>query len=95
MAETEKVKKKRPTPLKRDARSEKMRLINKSFKSNVRTVMRDFESAVQSGDVSAIQARLSAVYSTMDLGVKRHVFKANKASRSKLRAAKRASLSAA
>jgi len=95
MAEKSKeVKKKRPTPLKRDARNETLRLINKSFKSKVRTVMRDFEEAVASGDLPAIQARLSDVYSVMDKGVKRGVFKPNKASRSKLRAAKRVPVAA-
>ncbi|MBS0624047.1 MAG: 30S ribosomal protein S20 [Verrucomicrobia bacterium] len=92
MAEKEKAtKQKRPTALKRDIRNEKMRLINKAFKSEVRTVMRDFQSAVQTGDLPAIQARLSAVYSVMDKAVKKGVFKANKASRSKLRAAQSAS----
>lgn len=87
-----KAPKKRPTAEKRMIRNEKRRLINKSFKSTVRTAMRDFEEAVKTGDHSAIQARLSTVYSVMDKSVKRGVYKINKASRTKLRASKRATL---
>lgn len=89
----ETAKTKRPTAEKRNIRNEKHRLINKAFKSNVRTAMRAFEEAVQSNDPAAIQARLSSVYSVMDKGVKRGVFKINHASRTKLRACKKASSS--
>lgn len=87
-----KAPKKRPTAEKRNIRNEKRRVINKSFKSRVRTAMRDFEEAVKSGDHSAIQARLSTFYSMMDKGVNRGIYKLNTASRTKLRAAKRATL---
>ncbi|MFC2049500.1 30S ribosomal protein S20 [Chlamydiota bacterium] len=82
----EKKKVKRPTALKRDARNDKMRLINKSFKSNVRTTMRSFEEALKSQDKPRIQEALNTVYSVMDKGVKKGVYKANKASRLKARA---------
>jgi small subunit ribosomal protein S20 len=97
MAEKDKKERpaKRPSAEKRHIRSEKHRLINKGFKSTVRTAMRNFEEAVQSGDHTAIQARLSDVYSMMDKGVKRGIYKLNKASRTKMRANKKvASLSA-
>jgi len=81
-----KPKVKRPTPLKRDARAEKMRLINKSFKSNVRSTLRSFEEALKTTDKARIQGALNTVYSVMDKGVKRGIFKANKASRLKSRA---------
>jgi len=87
MADAKEGKKvKRPTALKRDIRAEKMRLINKSFKSNVRTTMRSFEEALKSQDKTRIQEALNSVYSVMDKGVKRGVYKINKASRLKERA---------
>jgi small subunit ribosomal protein S20 len=85
----EKKKIKRPTALKRDARAEKMRLINKSFKSNVRTTLRSFEDALKSADQSRIQEALNTVYSVMDRGVKRGIYKRNKASRLKSRASQK------
>lgn len=85
MAKEEKKKVKRPTAQKRDLRNEKMRLINKSFKTNVRTTMRSFEEALKAQNNERIQATLSEVYSAMDIGVKRGVFKINKASRIKAR----------
>ena len=84
--EKEDKKVKRPTALKRDIRAEKMRLINKSFKSNVRTTMRSFDEALKSQDKGRIQETLNSVYSMMDKGVKRGVYKSNKASRLKARA---------
>lgn len=85
MAQEEKKKVKRPTAQKRDLRNEKMRLINKSFKTNVRTTMRSFEEALKAQNNERIQTALSEVYSVMDSGVKRGIFKSNKASRIKSR----------
>jgi len=88
MAKEEKVvKKKRPTAEKRVIQNVKQRLINKSFKSEVRTAMRSFEGALKGGEVKTVQEAMSHVYSMMDLGCKRGVFKKNKASRLKARAA--------
>ena len=84
-----KAKARRPTPLKRDMQNEKRRLQNKSFKSSVRTAMRKFDESLPSGDAAAIKENLNAVYSLMDKGVKLHVFKQNKASRTKARLAAR------
>jgi len=87
MAEEEKsVKERRPQARKRDIRNEKRRLINKSFKSNVRTTINHFLAALASGDKAQVGERLSALYSAMDRGVKRGVFKHNKAARIKARA---------
>lgn len=83
------VKVKRPTPLKRDMQNEKRRLRNKAFKSSVRTTVRQFEETLSKGDAAAIKQSLDAVYSMMDKGVKRGVFKLNKASRTKARLAAR------
>lgn len=83
---TEEVKKvKRPTALKRDIQNEKRRLRNKAFKSQVRTAVRNFEEAVTKGEADTIKLKLSEVYSLMDKGVKKGVFKINKASRTKSR----------
>jgi small subunit ribosomal protein S20 len=92
--EAKKTKERRPTPLKRDMQNEKRRLRNKSFKSSVRSAIRQFDESVQKGDEAAIKADLNAVYSLMDKGVKRHVYKINKASRTKARLAARAAAKA-
>lgn len=76
---------KRPTPLKRDIQNEKRRLRNKAFKSSVRTAIRHFEENLSKGDDALIKQNLNDVYSIMDKGVKRGVFKLNKASRTKAR----------
>lgn len=85
-----KVKVKRPTPLKRDLQNERHRLRNKAFKSSVRTAVRAFDEALPKGDTAIIQENLNSIYSLMDKGVKRGVFKLNKASRTKMRLAARA-----
>ena len=82
----EKKKVKRPTALKRDIRDDKMRMINKSFKSNARTTLRTFDEALKAQDKEKIQSALSNLYSVMDKGVKRGVYKPNKAARIKARA---------
>ncbi len=88
--EAKKTKEKRPTPLKRDLQNERRRLRNKSFKASVRTAIRQFDETLPKGDEAKIQENLNAVYSLMDKGVKRGVFKLNKASRTKARLAARA-----
>lgn len=85
MANEEKKKTKRPTALKRDLRNEKHRLINKSFKTNVRSTMRSYEEALKTKDNEKIQTALKTVYSVVDKGVKRGVYKTNKAARIKSR----------
>lgn len=92
MAKEEKKKTKRPTALKRDDRNEKHRLINKSFKSSARTTLRSFEEALKSQDKERIQESLSHVYSVMDRGVKRGIYKSNKADRIKARATQKTRL---
>ena len=87
----EEVKKvKRPTALKRDIQNEKRRLRNKAFKSQVRTAVRQFEEILPKGEPDAIKEKLNTVYSLMDKGVKKGVFKINKASRTKSRLTARA-----
>ncbi|MCC5831622.1 MAG: 30S ribosomal protein S20 [Chlamydiales bacterium] len=89
MAKEEKKKTKRPTAQKREIRNSKRRLINKVFKSQVRTAMRSFEEALKGNDKEKIQQSLNAVYSMMDKGVKRGIYKHNKAARVKARSTQR------
>jgi small subunit ribosomal protein S20 len=83
-------KTKRPTAKKRDLQNSKKRLQNKAFKSQVRTAIRNFEGALPEKDATKISAALKDIYGLMDKGVKRGVFKLNKASRTKSRLAARA-----
>lgn len=91
MADEEvKKKTKRPTALKRDIQSEKRRLINKSFKSRMRQSMREFEESLVAKDKEKVTSTLNQVFSLVDKGVKRGIFKLNKASRTKSRLAAKA-----
>lgn len=90
MAKEETKKVKRPTALKRDIRNEKRRLINKSFKSQVRTTVRSLEESLNTKNKESATTNLSAVYSMVDKCVKRGIYKANKASRIKSRLTKKA-----
>jgi small subunit ribosomal protein S20 len=87
MAKEEKKKAKRPTAAKRLIQAEKRRLINKNFKSKMRTGIRNFQSAVTQGDKQAIEAALNLSYSLLDKAAKRGLIKRNKASRDKARMA--------
>lgn len=89
MAEEKKEKKKerRPSAQKRDLQSEKRRLINRNFKSQVRTAIRILEDALPKKDAALNKKHLSEIYSLMDKGVKKGIFKPNKANRTKARLA--------
>ncbi len=89
-AKTKKVKV--PTALKRDLQNEKKRIRNRSFKANVRTVIRGFEESLKLSDAEATKEHLNKVYSILDKGAKRGVFSTNKANRSKARLTAQASL---
>lgn len=81
----DKAKKKVPSALKRDRQSERNRLRNKAFRSQVNTVIKEFRSC----EAAKAPTCLSAIYSIMDKGVKKGVFKKNKADRFKSRMTKR------
>lgn len=87
MAKEEKktVKTKRPTPLKRDLQDEKKRLNNKMFKAEVKTAVKNLESALAASEKVKVSENLSHIYSLMDKGVKTGVYKQNKANRTKSR----------
>ena len=67
-------KKKDDHPLKKeDLQSEKRRLINRDFKSQIRTAIRTLEDALPKKDATLNKKHLSEIYSLMDKGVeKRH-----------------------
>lgn len=84
------VKVKRPSALKRDIQSEKRRLSNRSHKSQVLTAIRSLTASISKNESKEeTQDKLNKIYSLMDKGVKRGVFKENKASRTKSRLAAR------
>jgi small subunit ribosomal protein S20 len=71
---------------KRHIQSEKNRLRNRGHRSQVRTALRTLDEAIEKKEeAQAIQAKLSALYSLMDKGVKKGVYKPNKAARTKSR----------
>lgn len=89
--EAKEIKKvKRPTPQKRDLQNEKKRLRNKAYKATIRTAVREFEEALEKKDSAATKKSLNNVFSVMDKGVKKGIFKLNKASRTKARLTARA-----
>lgn len=79
-------KTKRPSALKRNLQSEKRRLSNRSFRSSVNTAIRSLEGSLSKKEESAkIQSQLQEIYSIVDKGVKRGIFKPQKAARTKSR----------
>lgn len=82
--------KKRSSAEKRIITSQKRARINQSFKSKVKTLIKKFELSLKEGDQANISSSLRLVYSMADRAVKRGIFKANKASRIKSHATKRA-----
>ncbi|MDR2540078.1 MAG: 30S ribosomal protein S20 [Chlamydiales bacterium] len=96
MANEKKDKKvKRPSAEKRNIQSKKRNLCNRALKARVNTASRSLTEALAQKDASSIQEKLNEVYSLMDKGVKKGVFKINKACRFKARlsaAARKASV---
>lgn len=79
-------KTKRPSALKRDMQSEKKRLRNRSSRSAVSTAIRGLKESVAKKDAKeTIAEKLNALYSLVDKGVKKGVFKPQKAARTKSR----------
>jgi len=87
---TEEKKVKRPSALKRDLQSEKKRLANRSFRASVLTAVRVLESSLSKKESEEeVKNKLGKIHSLMDKGVKKGVFKPNKAARTKSRLSKR------
>ncbi len=79
------VKVRRPTAAKRMLQNEKRRLINKGFKSRIRSAVRKLEEILASGENANTQASLREVYSLLDKGVQKGVIPRNTAGRTKSR----------
>ena len=81
---SEQKKKKCPTSQKRTHQDQKKRLLNRSFKSRVRTAINDFKEALSDGKKEEeITLAKSSVYRLVDKGVKKGIYKKNKAARVK------------
>lgn len=75
-----------PSALKRDLQSEKRRVRNRSYRASVLTSIRSLETSLAQKEAPEIlKAKLNDIYSIMDKGVKRGVFKPQKAARTKSR----------
>ncbi len=91
MAEEKKDSKtKRPTAKKRDLQNAKRKLQNRSFKSRVKTVVRSFENEVKQKNETEAKTRLNSIFSLLDKGVKRGIYKLNKVGRLKSKFSKKA-----
>ncbi len=90
-AEKDKAKKtKRPSAQKRNIQSEKNRLRNRSYRSSVLTAVRAFESSLSKKEsAESVKTKLNDIYSLMDRGVKKGIYKPNKAARTKARLSSR------
>jgi small subunit ribosomal protein S20 len=78
-------KQKRPTAYKRDIQSLKRNLQNRSFKAKVNTAVRTLHETISKKDSPAVKEKLNDVFSLMDKGVKKGIYKSNKANRVKSR----------
>lgn len=86
----EEKKVKKPSALKRDLQSEARKKRNRSYRASVLTSIRSLESSMSSKEgAEAVKTKLNSIYSLMDKGVKRGVFKPQKAARTKSRLAAR------
>lgn len=75
-----------PSALKRDIQSEKRRQRNRAYRSGVLTAIRSFEVSIEQKEApESVSEKLNNVYSLMDRGVKKGIYKSNKAARTKSR----------
>ncbi len=75
---------KKPTALKRDIQNSKKNLRNKAFKTKVKTALNILKKGIVDKDSKEnLQPKLNAVYSLFDKGVKKGIFKKNRAARFK------------
>ena len=85
MAEAkEKKKVKKPTALKRIIQSKKRNEQNSQLKSKTKTAIRNFNNSLEKKEPKEILTKkLSLLFSLIDKGVKKKIFKKNKAARMK------------
>lgn len=90
-ADKKEKKVKRPSALKNDLQNERRRIKNRSYRATVNTAIRSFQTSLdQKEPAESIKSKLNAVCSLMDKGVKKGIFKLNKAARTKARFTARA-----
>lgn len=77
---------KQPSAEKRVKTAQKRNLINQSFKSRAKTILKKFETTLKTENSNEISRSLCSVYSIVDKAAKRGIFKRNKAARIKSRA---------
>ena len=87
MAEEKKLPKKIPTAKKRDIQNAKRRGHSRTLKSRVGTTIRFFEKTIHSKDMDAAKEQLKLIHALIDKGVKKGLYKLNKASRIKSKCA--------
>ena len=75
----------RSSALKREIQNERRNIRNRSFKAKVSTAIRSFKAVSAQKDSEGTKTKLDTVYSLMDKGVKKGVYKINKANRVKSR----------
>lgn len=85
--EKKKAKERVPTAKKRDLQGEKRAVRNRAFKSTLRKKVRTLKEAVEKKDKESLGPILNEVYSLIDKGVKKGIYKKNTANRSKSRLA--------
>jgi small subunit ribosomal protein S20 len=68
---------------KRNKQSLANRQKNKSYKSKVKTAIKDFSDSLTEKNAEKAQEKLNTVFSLMDKGAKKNIFKLNKTSRVK------------
>ena len=79
-------KQKKPSALKRDQQSERRKLANRSYRAKVQTAIRGFQDSLSKKEsAESVRSKLNEVFSLMDKGVKKGVYKKQKASRTKSR----------
>ena len=76
--------------IKRNKQNEKARLRNKAVKSELKTSVRKFREAADSGDIEATEAALRAASVKLDKAVSKGVIHQNQAANRKSAIAKRA-----
>ncbi len=79
----QKKRKKCPTSQKRVRQDQKKRAVNRSFKSRLRTAMSCFKKALDEQETEKVHLAKRAVYSLVDKGAKKGIYKKNKAARVK------------
>lgn len=74
--------------MKRQRQNSKINLLNKSFKSSLRTAIKKVEAAVEANDKDAATNALPTAFKKLDKAVSKGLVKKNNASRNKSRLAK-------